>query len=123
MTIAVQELSKLLEPLMVAYHQTRKVINQQTGSALQYAIDDTRSQLESLFAPGFLSHVPWPWLAQYPRYLQAIQMRWQKITSGGSQKDRSAFGTIAPTGTAGNKPSNATPAEPTSTRSRRKFGG
>ncbi len=96
MTIAVQELSKLLEPLMVAYHQTRKVINQQTGSALQYAIDDTRSQLESLFAPGFLSHVPWPWLAQYPRYLQAIQMRWQKITSGGSQKDRSAFGTIAP---------------------------
>jgi ATP-dependent helicase HrpA len=96
MTIAVQELSKLLEPLMVAYHQTRKVINQQTGSALQYAIDDTRSQLEALFAAGFLSHAPWPWLAQYPRYLQAIQMRWQKITSGGSQKDRSAFGTIAP---------------------------
>jgi ATP-dependent helicase HrpA len=48
-----------------------------------------------LFAPGFLTHVPWPWLAQYPRYLQAIQMRWQKITSGGYTKDRAAFATIS----------------------------
>lgn len=96
LTVAVQELSKLLEPLMVAYHQARKLINQQSGTALQYVIDDTRSQQELLFAPGFLSRVPWPWLAQYPRYLQGIQLRWQKITSGGAQKDRSAFGTIAP---------------------------
>ncbi len=95
MTVAVQDLSKVLEPLMVAYHQTRKLIGQQSGSTLQYAIDDTRSQLESLFAPGFLSHVPWPWLAQYPRYLKAIQMRWAKITSGGYNKDRAAFTTIA----------------------------
>ena len=95
MTVAVQDLSKVLEPLMVAYHQTRKLIGQQSGSTLQYAIDDTRAQLESLFAPGFLSHVPWPWLAQYPRYLKAIQMRWAKITSGGYNKDRAAFTTIA----------------------------
>ncbi len=95
MTVAVQDLSRLLEPLMVAYHQTRKLIGQQSGSTLQYAIDDTRSQLEGLFAPGFLTHVPWPWLAQYPRYLQAVQMRWQKITSGGYTKDRAAFATIS----------------------------
>ncbi len=96
MTIATQDLAKVLEPLMVAYHQTRKLIGQQSGSSLQYAIDDTRLQLESLFAPGFLSRVPWPWLCQYPRYLKAIQMRWAKITSGGYNKDRSAFASIAP---------------------------
>lgn len=96
MSVAGQELSQVLEPLMVAYHQTRKLIGQQSGSAMQYVIDDTRSQMELLFAPGFLRQVPWPWLAQYPRYMQAIQMRWQKITSGGFHKDRSAFATIAP---------------------------
>jgi len=94
MTIATQDLAKFLEPLMTAYHQTRRLINQQSGSTLQYAIDDTRTQVESLFAAGFMSHVPWPWLVQYPRYLKAIQMRWQKITSGGYTKDRAAFATL-----------------------------
>ncbi len=94
MSVATQDLSKFLEPLMTAYHQTRRLINQQSGSSLQYAIDDTRKQIESLFAPGFMSHVPWPWLVQYPRYLKAIQLRWQRITSGGYDKDRAAFATL-----------------------------
>lgn len=96
LTVAVQELAQLLEPLMVGFHQTRKLIQQQQGAALQLVIDDTQSQLDLLFAAGFLSHVPWPWLAQYPRYLKAIQLRWQKITAGGLQKDRAAMATIIP---------------------------
>ena len=94
MTVATQDLAQFLEPLMTAYHQARRLINQQSGSTLQYAIDDTRTQVELLFAPSFMSRVPWPWLVQYPRYLKAIQMRWQKITSGGYTKDRAAFATL-----------------------------
>jgi ATP-dependent helicase HrpA len=47
-----------------------------------------RDQLAALFSPGFLVLTPWDWLQQYPRYLQAMQLRWQKGTTGGFQKDR-----------------------------------
>ena len=39
------------------------------------ARDDMSSQLAWLVFPGFVVTVPWPWLENYPRYLEAMRVR------------------------------------------------
>ncbi len=55
---------------------------------------DIRQQIERLLAPGFLSLVPLQWLAQYPRYLKAIEYRMEKL-QGNIEKDEAAIREIS----------------------------
>ena len=48
---------------------------------------DIRSQLNELFAEGFLYHVPFEWLREYSRYLQAIEHRLEKSRGGHSNRE------------------------------------
>ncbi len=46
--------------------------------ALTFAFADIRNQLDRLIYPGFIWDVPLEWLQQYPRYLNAVQLRLEK---------------------------------------------
>jgi ATP-dependent helicase HrpA len=59
------------------------------GSELSWlpVLEDIDRQLAGLFQPGFIASTPWLWLQQYPRYLQAITQRIEKLR-GHFQRDR-----------------------------------
>ena len=50
--------------------------------------EDIESQKHFLFGDDFLTRVPWSAMKEYPRYLQAIVQRIDKLKSGGLPKDR-----------------------------------
>ncbi|SFI89048.1 ATP-dependent RNA helicase HrpA [Planctomicrobium piriforme] len=86
--VVVQDLGGIVGPLLTEASQVRRLINGQHPPALAPLIDDLRQQYAQLFAPGYLSETPLGWLQYYPRYLQTMQHRFAKATSGGFQKDR-----------------------------------
>jgi HrpA-like RNA helicase len=67
--------------------------------SLAPAVSDIRLQIAMLIPPGFVASIPWPWLPQLPRYLQAIQRRIQRLLSAGSvslQRDTSLMDQVRP---------------------------
>ena len=42
------------------------------------------------------TNTPWNWLTQYPRYLQAMLVRLDKLCTGGRARDRQAMQELAP---------------------------
>ncbi|MGI9517307.1 MAG: ATP-dependent RNA helicase HrpA [Pirellulaceae bacterium] len=52
-----------------------------------HAENDIQRQFGHLFSENFLTNVPWQWLEHYPRYLQAIVIRLDRL-SGALDKDR-----------------------------------
>ena len=55
--------------------------------AIAIAAGDINRQLERLIYPDFLYEVPLQWLQQYPRYMRAIELRLEKVTTQ-IQKDK-----------------------------------
>jgi len=45
---------------------------------LAFTLSDVRAQLDGLFYPGMVYATPEDWLRQYPRYLQALEIRLEK---------------------------------------------
>ena len=45
---------------------------------LAFTLSDIRAQLDGLFYPGMVYATPEDWLRQYPRYLQALEIRLEK---------------------------------------------
>jgi ATP-dependent helicase HrpA len=46
-----------------------------------------QQQLQRLTPDRFLADTPWAWLEHYPRYLQAIPRRLDKLRNAGLQRD------------------------------------
>jgi ATP-dependent helicase HrpA len=86
-SIATQEVATWLPNFADQCHNVRKHRESapQTWSEI---FDDISEQLEWLFVEDFLATTPWQWLKEYPRYLQAICGRVEKLRSGGIPKDR-----------------------------------
>ncbi len=81
------QVSDALEKALVL----RKTINIQLKSMKSdYLIEDLSRQLDDLFPSGFLQKVLFEWLLEYPRYLQAIDIRLQKKITNPKQ-DLSSF--------------------------------
>jgi ATP-dependent helicase HrpA len=57
---------------------------------LQPAVEDIRAQLRGLMPPRFLVSTPWRWLGEFPRFLNAIIIRLQKLTNAGLKRDHQA---------------------------------
>ena len=95
-SIAVQDLAALIPQLLEGYHAVRRLLERPHAPALSPLVADIQEQFAALIAPGFLTRTPFPWLKQYPRYFQAIQMRWDKATTGGFHKDRRNQQQVAP---------------------------
>lgn len=81
-TVAAQEISTWLPRLAEQAHQVRLLLEQSPASWAEVS-DEVRQQQAELFADDFLQKVPWQWLSEYPRYLQAICLRFDKLRSGG----------------------------------------
>ena len=75
---ASQELELLLEILRLA-RRVRSELQPLTAPAFVAAQAEMRAQLDRLFAPDFLRSTAAEWLARYPRYLQAMLRRIERL--------------------------------------------
>jgi ATP-dependent helicase HrpA len=90
--IATQEVARWLPKLSQQLHQLHLTLEQApTRSAA--TLQDLQQQLNTLMEPGFLESTPWVWLSQYPRYLQAMQIRLEKLSD--LAKDQRLTGELA----------------------------
>ena len=86
--IAVQEVTRVIGPLLENFQQARMLVEQHKNSRYQTMVDNVKSQINRLFVPGFLTATNWQWLREYPRYLKAISQRFEKLKNGGERHDR-----------------------------------
>ncbi|HUH36537.1 MAG TPA: ATP-dependent RNA helicase HrpA [Spongiibacteraceae bacterium] len=77
----------LLQQIATEYSRCRKAMSAGNQLAWLHALEDIRAQLDMLFAPGFVRTVGWTQLSHYPRYLQAIVQRLEKLR-GQHSRDR-----------------------------------
>jgi ATP-dependent RNA helicase HrpA len=81
------EFAQLLSDIAKHYSDVRKSLKKANELAWAGAVRDVNQQLSLLFQPGFIVDTPWYWLQQYPRYLQAISRRLEKLR-GHFQRDK-----------------------------------
>ncbi len=93
-SIATQEVASWL-PGLAANFQELRLRLEKAPSPWREVVDSIRQQVRELFTDRFLQETPWPWLKEYPRYLQAAKMRLDKLTSGGIPKDRKLYEPLA----------------------------
>jgi ATP-dependent helicase HrpA len=79
----------LLGQIFVLHHAIDRVLKGKVNPLCLQSYADIRAQLDALVYPGFIYATPWEWLQQYPRYLQAVEQRLEKL-GGQLQKDRVA---------------------------------
>lgn len=82
-----QRLAKLLTEIIEHYNSIRKQLKKANELAWTYAVADINQQLSALFASGFIIDTPREYLEQYPRYLQAVIQRLDKLR-GHYQRDK-----------------------------------
>ncbi|MAI71969.1 MAG: ATP-dependent RNA helicase HrpA [Rhodopirellula sp.] len=78
-----------------AFIVRRELENSQGSGRMENVCNDVHQQLNWLVHPRFLSCTPWEWLKHYPRYMQGIAYRLDKVKSGAATRDHSASETIA----------------------------
>jgi ATP-dependent helicase HrpA len=88
--LAVQEVTRIITPLLENFQQARFLVEQNVKSRYQTTLNDVKQQVNRLFASGFLLETEWQQLKEYPRYLKAILQRFDKLKSGGEQQDVTA---------------------------------
>ena len=74
-----QRYEKLLIDIAKSYSNIRGLLRNKTDAAWEAVFADINRQLEQLFRPRFIADTPWQWLQHYPRYLQAIVQRIEKL--------------------------------------------
>lgn len=84
---ATQEVAAWLPKLAEQYHAVR-LKTETAPSMWQEVIDDIRVQQAQLFRASWLRDTPWQMLNEYPRFLQAMLFRIDKLAKGGLPKDR-----------------------------------
>lgn len=77
----------IIKQILQAYHQLNKKMKKQNQLAFAIAVGDIKSQINRLMPSGFLGSVPFEWLKQYPKYLNAMMSRLDKL-QGNIQKDK-----------------------------------
>lgn len=93
---AVQDVMKLVTPLLKGYHDARLALDRLKLPQFHYVLHDVHTQLEHLTVSGFLTHTPWPWLQHYPRYLRGIVARIDKLFGGRRAQDQQAHQELEP---------------------------
>jgi ATP-dependent helicase HrpA len=86
-TAIAQRYATVLQTIAETYAQIRQQRRQGGELAWLPVLEDIDQQLALLFKPHFIVDTPWQWLQHYPRYLQAIVQRLQKLR-GFFQRDR-----------------------------------
>ena len=94
--LAVQEVLSLIRPLLETYHQAAVALQNAESVQWEESRADIQEQLAELTCPGFLTHTPWNWLRQYPRYFRGISRRIEALRLGGVFRDREAMAVFRP---------------------------
>ncbi len=74
-----QQYDQLVAEIFSRIHQVQKQLKGKISLHLALSLADIKQQLQRLVYPGFLRQTPWVWLQQYPRYLDAILYRLDKM--------------------------------------------
>jgi ATP-dependent helicase HrpA len=78
--------SQLITKILDEYRQIKKQIKNPTMSQLD-TVSDIQTQLHYLFSKNFITTIDAEWLQQYPRYLMAINKRFEKSKTN-AMRDR-----------------------------------
>ncbi|MDR6358558.1 hypothetical protein Q3H58_005229 [Pseudomonas psychrotolerans] len=89
-----ERLARLTLEILKLWHGLQKKFKGRIDLAQAVALNDIKAQLASLVYPGFVRATPLEWLKEYPRYLKAIEQRFDKL-SGQVQRDRVWSGELA----------------------------
>jgi ATP-dependent helicase HrpA len=73
--------------ILKLWHGLQKRFKGKIDLAQAVALNDIKQQLSHLVYPGFVRETPHQWLKELPRYLKAIEQRFEKLGSQ-VQKDR-----------------------------------
>ncbi|MGR6901726.1 ATP-dependent RNA helicase HrpA [Glutamicibacter sp. BSL13] len=87
-------ITAVIAKVFTSYTRITKQLKSSNSLALYQAVSDIRSQLEQLIYPGFIAVTGAMNLLRLPRYLQGIERRLEKLTSGAVQRDAQAITVI-----------------------------
>ncbi len=93
-TAHAERLARLTLEILKHWHGLQKRFKGKIDLAQAVALNDIKAQLGNLVYPGFARETPAEWLKEYPRYLKAIEQRFEKIGSQ-LQRDRVWSGELA----------------------------
>jgi ATP-dependent helicase HrpA len=80
----------------LALHQRiHQMLSQHQQVHQQTSVTDVQNQLHRLLYAGFVQHTPVTQLLHYPRYLQAIIQRLNRLNTGGQARDQQQMQTMA----------------------------
>jgi ATP-dependent helicase HrpA len=88
---ATQVVASVIPDMMLAYHQVRLALADLAAARFGPTRLDIETQLARLMHVSFLGDTPWDWLSQFPRYLNGIAYRIDKLTSGSVAKEEMAI--------------------------------
>ena len=89
-----ERLAKLVRDILVLWHGLQKRFKGKIDLAQAVALNDIKAQLGHLVYPGFVRETPAEWLREYPRYLKAVEQRFDRIGAQ-VQRDRVWSGELA----------------------------
>ncbi|WP_425317117.1 ATP-dependent RNA helicase HrpA [Stutzerimonas chloritidismutans] len=89
-----ERLARLTLEILKHWHGLQKRFKGKIDLAQAVALNDIKAQLGNLVYPGFVRETPADWLKEYPRYLKAIEQRFEKIGAQ-LQRDRVWSGELA----------------------------
>jgi ATP-dependent helicase HrpA len=93
---AVSEVQPVLGQILEAYQALRSQLHAASAPAFRPAADNVRDRLGRLMPRDFLLSTPFEWLRHYPRYLQAMRLRVQKLSGGGVPRDARIMQDLTP---------------------------
>ncbi|HVK98781.1 MAG TPA: ATP-dependent RNA helicase HrpA, partial [Dongiaceae bacterium] len=82
-----RRIEQMITDILQRHHDILSLINHEKSPARADAISDIREQLQQLFPAHWLQQVPFAQLQQYPRYLDAILLRLNRL-QGNVERDR-----------------------------------
>ncbi|WP_203141104.1 ATP-dependent RNA helicase HrpA [Marinobacter mangrovi] len=74
-----EERARLVHAILKTYNGLMKQLKGKIPLALANSMADVKFQLSQLIYPGFLVATPGEWLAHFPRYLDAVEVRLEKM--------------------------------------------
>ena len=86
-TAHAERLARLTLEILKHWHGLQKRFKGKIDLAQAVALNDIKAQLAHLVYPGFVRETPAEWLKEYPRYLKAVEQRFDKIGAQ-LQRDR-----------------------------------
>lgn len=83
----------LLDSLARIVQIKKKIKTNKNALALAYASSDIKAQLDALIYRDFIAQTPKEWFEQYPRYLDAVEIRLEKVALN-VRKDKVAIAAV-----------------------------